>query len=67
MCDCSLHLVNSRPAKVGDQLVVMKFAKTITRGFAAAGEPNVAVLSRDIPGLEQGRQFVYPGFHGLVA
>jgi hypothetical protein len=25
------------------------------------------VLSRDIPGLEQGRQFVYPGFHGLVA
>lgn len=50
MCDYSLHLVNSRPAKVGDQLVVTKFAKAITRGFVAAGEPNVAVCLR--PGTE---------------
>jgi hypothetical protein len=43
MCDYSLHSVASRAAKVGDQLVVTDFAKTITRGFAAVGEPDVAV------------------------
>jgi hypothetical protein len=43
MCDYSLHDVASRPAKVGDKLVTTKFANTVTRGFAAVGEPRVAV------------------------
>ena len=43
MCDYSLHLVTSRPAKVGDKLVSTKFLNSITRGFAAIGEPKVAV------------------------
>jgi hypothetical protein len=46
MCDYSLHNVASRPAKVADKLVVMDFAKSITRGFAAVGEPDVAVCLR---------------------
>ena len=50
MCDYSLHNVASRPAKVGDKLVVMDFAKSITRGFAAVGEPDVAVCL--LPGTE---------------
>jgi len=50
MCDYSLHYVASRPAKVGDRLVVTDFAKSITRGFAAVGEPDVAVCLR--PGTE---------------
>ena len=32
MCDYSLHLVTSRPAKVGDKLVSTKFTNSITRG-----------------------------------
>jgi hypothetical protein len=43
MCDYSLDLVASRPARVGDELVTTKFQNSITRGFAAIGEPNVAV------------------------
>jgi hypothetical protein len=43
MCDYSLHDVTSRPAKVGDKLKVTDFAKSITRGFAGVGEPEVAV------------------------
>jgi hypothetical protein len=50
MCDYSLHSVASRPAKVGDQLVVTDFAKSITRGFAAVGQSNVAVCL--LPGTE---------------
>ena len=50
MCDYSLHLVASRPAKVGDELVTTKFKNSITRGFAATGEPNVAVCL--LPGTE---------------
>jgi hypothetical protein len=50
MCDYSLHLVASRPAKVGDRLVTTDFAKSITRGFAAVGEPEVAVCL--LPGTE---------------
>ena len=50
MCDYSLHLVASRPAKVGDSLIATDFAKSITRGFAAAGEPDVAVCL--LPGTE---------------
>lgn len=50
MCDYSLHLVASRPAKVGDRLVSTKFNNSITRGFASVGEPNVAVCL--LPGSE---------------
>jgi hypothetical protein len=31
MCDYSLHLVASRPAKVADKLVSTDFVKSITR------------------------------------
>jgi len=50
MCDYSLDLVASRPAKVGDELVTTQFKNSITRGFAAIGEPNVAVCL--LPGTE---------------
>jgi hypothetical protein len=50
MCDYSLHHVASRPAKVGDKLVATDFVKSITRGFAAVGEPDVAVCL--LPGTE---------------
>ena len=40
MCDYSLHHVASRPAKVGDKLVATDFVRSITRGFAAVGEPT---------------------------
>ena len=50
MCDYSLHNVASRPAKVGDKLVATAFNNSITRGFAALGEPNVAVCL--LPGSE---------------
>jgi hypothetical protein len=50
MCDYSLHCVASRPAKVGDKLTTTSFAGTSTRGFAAVGEPNVAVCL--LPGTE---------------
>jgi hypothetical protein len=50
MCDYSLELAASRPAKVGDKLVTTKFQNSMTRGFAAIGEPNVAVCL--LPGTE---------------
>jgi hypothetical protein len=50
MCDYSLHLVASRPAKVGDKLVATHFVNSITRGFAAVGQPDVAVCL--LPGTE---------------
>jgi hypothetical protein len=50
MCDYSLELVASRPAKIGDELVTTKFQNSMTRGFAAIGEPNVAVCL--LPGTE---------------
>jgi hypothetical protein len=50
MCDYSLHNVASRPAKVDDKLVTTRFANSITRGFAAIGEPDVAVCL--LPGTE---------------
>jgi hypothetical protein len=43
MCDYSLHIVVSRPAKVRDKLVTTEFGNTPTRGFSAVGEPKVAV------------------------
>ena len=50
MCDYSLHNVATRPARVEDKLAVTKFDNSITRGFAAVGEPNVAVCL--LPGTE---------------
>ena len=50
MCDYSLAAVASRPAKVGDELVSSRFSKSATRGFAAVGEPEVAVCL--LPGTE---------------
>jgi hypothetical protein len=50
MCDYSLHLIASRPAKVADRLVSTDFATSITRGFSAAGQPCVAVCL--LPGTE---------------
>jgi hypothetical protein len=50
MCDYSLENVMSRPAKVGDKLMVTTFAASVTRGFAAVNEPEVAVCLR--PGTE---------------
>jgi hypothetical protein len=49
MCDYSLHAVASRPAKVGEKLITTSFSGG-TRGFAAEGEPNVAVCL--LPGTE---------------
>ena len=50
MCDYSLLHVASRSAAVGDKLVSTRFESSISRGFAAVGEPNVAVCL--LPGTE---------------
>jgi hypothetical protein len=50
MCDYSLHAVASRPAKVGETLITTTFPRTPTRGFAAEGEPGMAVCL--LPGTE---------------
>jgi hypothetical protein len=50
MCDYSLEYVASRPAAVADRLIVTSFPRTITRGFAGAGDLNTAVCLR--PGTE---------------
>jgi hypothetical protein len=50
MCDYSLHVVASRSAKAGDNLVTASFPGTTTRGFAAVNEPLVAVCL--LPGTE---------------
>ena len=50
MCDYSLNFVASRPARVGDKLVSTRFCIPLTRGFAAIGEPAVAVCL--LPGTE---------------
>ena len=50
MCDYSLDFVASRPARVGDKLISTRFDNSITRGFAAVGEPNVVVCI--LPGTE---------------
>jgi hypothetical protein len=50
MCDYSLHTVESRPARVGDKLITTKFPGSLTRGFSAVDQPNVAVCL--LPGTE---------------
>jgi hypothetical protein len=49
MCDYSLHLTASRPAKVGETLITTKF-HAFTRGFSSVQERNVAVCL--LPGTE---------------
>jgi hypothetical protein len=50
MCDYSLENVMTRPAKVGDKLVISTFSTSSTRGFADLHDPEVAVCLR--PGTE---------------
>jgi hypothetical protein len=50
MCDYSLEHLTSRPAKVGDKLVTTHFKHSLTGGFCAIGEPNIAVCLK--PGTE---------------
>ena len=50
MCDYSLDLIASRPAKVGDKLISTRFPQTITRGFASVDDRDVAVCL--LPGTE---------------
>jgi hypothetical protein len=50
MCDYSLHHVATRPAQIEDKLVTTKFGNSVTRSFAAIGEPHVAVCL--LPGTE---------------
>ena len=50
MCDYSLHLIASRPARVGEKLVSTSFASSVTRGFASVEDRNVAVCL--LPGTE---------------
>lgn len=50
MCDYSLQHMATRPAKIEDKLVTTSFNNSITRGFAAVGEPNVAICL--LPGTE---------------
>jgi hypothetical protein len=50
MCDYSLELVSSRPAKIGDKLVSAGFPHTVSRGFASVEDPTVAVCL--LPGTE---------------
>ncbi len=50
MCDYSLHVAATRPAKVGERLVSTSFRGCATRGFAAPNAPKVAVCIQ--PGTE---------------
>jgi len=50
MCDYSLHVAATRPAKVGERLVSTSFRGCATRGFAAPNTPKVAVCIQ--PGTE---------------
>src|SRR5690348_788782 len=50
MCDYSLHNVAARAARIEDKLVTTKVNNCIKRGFAAIGEPHVAVCL--LPGTE---------------
>jgi hypothetical protein len=50
MCDYSLQLVASRPARLGEKLISTSFVSSATRGFASVDERNVAVCL--LPGTE---------------
>lgn len=51
MCDYSLQLVQTRDAKIGDELEVAEFPRTITRGLIeVGGDKDCAVCLK--PGTE---------------
>ena len=50
MCDYSLQLVASRPAKLGERLISTRFSRSVTRGFASVEDRNIAVCL--LPGTE---------------
>jgi hypothetical protein len=50
VCDYSLHNFASRPARIGDELITTEFRNSVTCGFSAIGEPDVAVCL--LPGTE---------------
>jgi hypothetical protein len=50
MCDYSLELVASRPARAGEKLVSTAFCNSSTRGFASVTDRSVAVCL--LPGTE---------------
>ena len=52
MCDYSLELKESRPAKLGERLVSTGFPHTITRGFAAMDDTERRVAVCLLPGTE---------------
>jgi hypothetical protein len=64
MCDYSLHLVASRPAKVGDTLILTKFPRSTTRGLADRSDRNVAVCL--LPGTELAFEQEVEGERGFV-
>jgi hypothetical protein len=66
MCDYSLHAVKTRPAEIADKLVTAKFAKSTTRGFAAATAPDVAVCLRPGTELVFERNVQYDNFIDLL-
>jgi len=50
MCDYSLHMVKTRPARVGDKLYSTTFPGTTTRGFCSEDDKVCAVCLE--PGTE---------------
>jgi hypothetical protein len=52
MCDYSLELKESRPAKLGERLISTGFPHTITRGFAAIDDRERRVAVCLLPGTE---------------
>jgi hypothetical protein len=52
MCDYSLELKESRPAKLGEKLISTRFPHTITRGFAAIDDRERKVAVCLLPGTE---------------
>ena len=64
MCDYSLEHLTSRAAKVGDKLVTTHFKHSLTGGFCAIGEPNIAVClspERKLPSTGRSRAYLDSG------
>ena len=57
MCDYSLRVVASRPAKVGDKLISTSFPQTATRGFASIDDVKALLepRARKLAGAIAGR------------
>ncbi len=66
MCDYSLENIASRPAKVGDKITSAKFRSSMTGGFAAAGEPDIAVCLRPGTEIAFDQEVVYSGAFGAA-